>query len=85
MIDNNNVCHQSTEPSGQDQSKRKNHRGNSDGTIEKTDEESSYSSFYSSFFKTECGSTEESDVKNTNKDDRMVRKCLQATAVLTSH
>ncbi|XP_047544163.1 period circadian protein isoform X5 [Vanessa atalanta] len=56
----------STEAIIENRNKRKLRLGNSDGTNEKTDEESSYSSFYSSFFKTDSGSNEESDGKNTN-------------------
>ncbi|XP_046977257.1 period circadian protein isoform X5 [Vanessa cardui] len=59
----------STEAIIENRNKRKLRLGNSDGTNDKTDEESSYSSFYSSFFKTDSGSNEESDGKNTNNGD----------------
>ncbi|CAH0716461.1 unnamed protein product, partial [Brenthis ino] len=58
----------------QDSKKRKSHKSNSNATAEKTDEESSYSSLYSSFFKTESGSTDESEFKNKDKDERMKRR-----------
>ncbi|XP_046977258.1 period circadian protein isoform X6 [Vanessa cardui] len=63
----------STEAIIENRNKRKLRLGNSDGTNDKTDEESSYSSFYSSFFKTDSGSNEESDGKNTNNGDGKVR------------